>query len=87
MEAKTTAQTNRDRLLRAIRGLQLLQRTNAPNSSMAKSVGKALTPLLAERANLPADDLLPGQPGGPPHADARVRQAMGDATGVDDEPS
>lgn len=55
MEAKTTAQTNRDRLLRAIRGLQLLQRTNAPNSSMAKSVGKALVPLLAEMAALPAD--------------------------------
>lgn len=46
---------NRDRLLRAIRGLQLLQRTNAPNSSMAKSATKALAPLLKEMASLPPE--------------------------------
>lgn len=46
---------NKDRLLRAIRGLQLLQRTNAPNSSMAKAATKALAPLLKEMASLPPD--------------------------------
>lgn len=46
---------NKDRLLRAIRGLQLLQRTNAPNSSIAKASTKALAPLLKEMADLPAD--------------------------------
>jgi len=46
---------NRDRLLRAIRGLQLLQRTNAPNSSMAKAATKALAPLLKEMASLPPE--------------------------------
>lgn len=46
---------NKDRLLRAIRGLQLLQRTNAPNSSIAKSASKALAPLLKEMATLPAE--------------------------------
>ena len=62
MEAKT----NKERLLRAIRCLQLLQRTNAPDSSMAKSVTKALVPLLAEMAKLPPEvDLLTPSPGTP----------------------
>lgn len=47
--------TNKDRLLRAIRGLQLIQRTNAPNSSIAKSATKGLAPLLKEMAAMPAD--------------------------------
>jgi hypothetical protein len=51
MEAKT----NKDRLLRAIRCLQLLQRTNAPASTMAKSAEKALVPLLKELASLPVE--------------------------------
>jgi len=46
---------NKDRLLRAIRGLQLIQRTNAPTSSIAKAASKALAPLLKEMASLPAD--------------------------------
>lgn len=46
---------NRDRLMRAIRGLQLLQRTNAPNSSIAKAAIKALAPLLKESAAMPPD--------------------------------
>lgn len=49
------SKTNQDRLLRAIRCLQLLQRTNAPNSSLAKAVTKALAPLLKEMASLPAE--------------------------------
>jgi hypothetical protein len=44
------AKTNHDRLLRAIRTLQLLQRTNDPQSSVAKAVTKALSPLLKEMA-------------------------------------
>lgn len=51
MEAKT----NKDRLLRAIRCLQLIQRTNPPNSTLAKASAKALAPLLKEMATLPAD--------------------------------
>jgi hypothetical protein len=47
--------SNKDRLLRAIRCLQHLQRTNAPNSSMAKAAAKALAPLLKEMATLPAE--------------------------------
>lgn len=47
--------SNKDRLLRAIRCLQLLQRTNAPNSAMAKAVTLALKPLLKEMASLPAE--------------------------------
>lgn len=47
--------TNHDRLLRAIRCLQHLQRTNAPNSSMAKAAAKALVPLLKEMASTPVD--------------------------------
>jgi len=50
-----TRVTNQDRLLRAIRCLQLLQRTNAPTSSIAKASTKALGPLLDEMAKLPAD--------------------------------
>ena len=49
--------TNHDRLLRVIRGLQLLQRTNDPKSSIAKSAGKALLPLLKEMATQPAEAL------------------------------
>jgi len=52
---RVTDQQNNDRLLRAIRCLQLLQRTNPPTSSLAKAVSKALAPLLKEMANLPAD--------------------------------
>lgn len=48
-----SAEQNRDRLLRAIRCLQLIQRTNAPASSIAKAAGKALVPLLKEQAELP----------------------------------
>lgn len=60
------AKTNKDRLLRAIRCLQLLQRTNAPTSSMAKAAAKALTPLLKEMASLPAEaELLTPSPGTP----------------------
>lgn len=51
--------TNKDRLLRAIRGLQLLQRTNAPASSIAKAASKALVPLLKQMADLPPDAPLP----------------------------
>ncbi len=50
-----TIVTNKDRLTRAIRCLQHLQRTNAPDSSMAKAVTKALVPLLAESAKTQAD--------------------------------
>lgn len=52
------AKTNKDRLLRGIRCLQLIQRTNAPNTTLAKAVTKALSPLLEEMANLPADELV-----------------------------
>jgi hypothetical protein len=47
--------TNKERLLRAIRCLQLLQRTNAPDSSIAKAASRGLSPLLKEMATLPAD--------------------------------
>jgi hypothetical protein len=43
---------NKDRLLRAIRGLQLIQRTNHPKSSIARVVAKALEPLLKEYAEM-----------------------------------
>jgi hypothetical protein len=46
---------NKDRLLRGIRCLQLVQRTNAPTSSIAKAATKALAPLLKEMADMPAD--------------------------------
>lgn len=46
--------SNKDRLLSVIRGLQLLQRTNPPSSSMAKIATRALAPLLKEMASLPA---------------------------------
>lgn len=58
------AKTNHDRLLRAIRCLQLLQRTNDPKSSIAKAAAKALAPLLKEMASLPPEVLqLTGQGG------------------------
>lgn len=44
---------NRERLLRAIRCLQLIQRTNAPKTTIFKAAGKALVPLMAEQATLP----------------------------------
>lgn len=44
------AKTNKDRLLRGIRCLQLIQRTNDPKSTMAKACTKALAPLLEEMA-------------------------------------
>lgn len=48
-------ETNKDRLLRAIRTLQLIQRSNSPASSIFKASSKALTPLLKEMAAMPAD--------------------------------
>ena len=50
-----TIVTNKDRLLRAIRSLQLLQRMNPPKSSIAKAAVKALVPLLEEMEKQPAD--------------------------------
>lgn len=55
----TTPQQNRDRLLRAIRGLQLIQRTNAPKSSISKASAKALVPLLEEMEHHPAEETAP----------------------------
>jgi hypothetical protein len=49
------SKSNPERLLRAIRCLQLLQRTNAPSSSIAKAAAKALVPILKEMAALPVD--------------------------------
>lgn len=62
------AKTNKDRLLRGIRCLQLIQRTNAPNSTLAKAVTKALAPLLEEMANQPEHPDLGqgGKPAAPP---------------------
>lgn len=51
--------TNHERLLRAIRCLQLIQRTNAPKSSIFKAAGKALGPLMQEQSTLPP---LPDKP-------------------------
>jgi hypothetical protein len=51
----TTAKDNKDRLLRAIRALQLLQRTNPPSSSISKAAAKGLVPLLKEMSSLPSD--------------------------------
>lgn len=63
-EAATT-----ERLNRAIVGLQLIQRTNDPDSSVVKSVEKALAPLMKELANrqraaaaAPPPALGPSQP-------------------------
>jgi hypothetical protein len=55
-------QTNRDRLLRAVRTLQHLQRTNAPKSTISKAAGKALIPLLEEMENHPLDAPQPITP-------------------------
>jgi len=44
---------NHERLLRAIRCLQLIQRTNAPKSSIFKAAGKALAPLMQEQSTMP----------------------------------
>ena len=41
---------NTDRLMRAIRALQHIQRTNAPNTSLCRAATKALAPLLKEHA-------------------------------------
>jgi hypothetical protein len=70
------ADIHRERLLRAIRCLQLIQRTNSPSSSLAKAVGKALVPLLKEYGDYvisPADEPKAppkgdGQPPAPPPA-------------------
>jgi len=51
--------TNRDRLLRVIRGLQHLQRTNAPNTSLAKSTTKCLDILLKEWTQIIPGDVKP----------------------------
>lgn len=81
-------QSNRDRLNSATRTLQLLQRTNPPTSSMAKTATKALDLLLKELASLPAPaPELPARAPDTRPPDTRVQQAMGDATGVDDQPS
>jgi hypothetical protein len=50
-----TEQKNAERLLRAIRCLQLIQRTNAPKSSISKAAAKALVPLLGEMENHPVE--------------------------------
>ena len=47
--------TNKERLLRVIRGLQLLQRTNLPASPIGKLVTKTLPPLLKAFSEMPAD--------------------------------
>lgn len=47
--------TNKERLLRGIRCMQLLQRTNPPKSSIARAATRALAPLLIELAGMPAD--------------------------------
>ena len=52
--------TNKDRLLRAIRSLQQIQRTNDPKASIAKAATKALLPLLKEMANTPEALTLTG---------------------------
>lgn len=53
------SEINHERLLRAIRCLQLIQRTNAPKSSIFKAAAKALAPLMVEQATMPE---LPGRP-------------------------
>jgi hypothetical protein len=61
-----TVVTNKERLLRAIRCLQLLQRLNPPKSSIAKAAVKSLAPLLEEMEKLPADaEPLTPAPGTP----------------------
>lgn len=54
--------TNKDRLLRAIRALQQIQRTNPPKSSLFKAAAKALIPLLDEAAVLPEELTLTPAP-------------------------
>jgi hypothetical protein len=44
---------NNERLQRAIRCLQLIQRTNPPKSPITKAAAKALVPLMDEAANRP----------------------------------
>jgi hypothetical protein len=51
------AKTNHDRLLRAIRCLQQIQRTNDPKSTIAKAATSSLKPLLKEMATLPTEVL------------------------------
>jgi hypothetical protein len=53
------SEVNHERLLRAIRCLQLIQRTNAPKSSIFKAASRALAPLMVEQATMPP---LPGKP-------------------------
>jgi hypothetical protein len=45
--------TNNERLQRAIKCLQLIQRTNPQKSAIAKAAAKAIIPLLAEAENRP----------------------------------
>jgi hypothetical protein len=47
------SEQNQERLLRAIRCLQLIQRTNAPKSTIFKAAGKALAPLMDEQSTMP----------------------------------
>ena len=53
------SEVNHERLLRAIRCLQLIQRTNAPKSTIFKAAARALAPLMVEQATMPP---LPGRP-------------------------
>lgn len=56
---------NHERLLRAIRCLQLIQRTNAPKSTIFKAASKALAPLMDEQATMP-----------PPHSTRQSRAKL-----------
>lgn len=71
---------NHERILRAIRCLQLIQRTNAPKSSIFKAAGKALQPLMQEQSTMPPlPDKAPkaaqnfAQPPDPAGGDAQPR--------------
>lgn len=56
--------TNKERLLRGIRCMQLIQRTNPPNSGIVKAATKALAPLLDELAKFPVEQALTEDPPG-----------------------
>jgi hypothetical protein len=68
---------NHERLLRAIRCLQLIQRTNAPKSSIFKAAGKALGPLMTEQSTMPP---LPAKA---PKAAQNFSQPPGEAQGAE----
>lgn len=55
--AKKSNGLNEDRLLRAVRALQQIQRDNAPNTSLAKATDKALKPLLIEHSRMVSERL------------------------------